>query len=120
MHCYTSFYDCELQTGCCGVAGCSVLISSCCGGHWQAQYGDMQPVRSSMKAMLRNMVDAGRLERVPQQPSLYRIGGVVRRYAQDADHADVRPARNAKRRADPQVRLLPPGDHSCSNRHGWH
>ena len=71
----------------------------------QAHYGSAMQLRTSMKATLRSMVEAGRLERVPEQQNLYRLGGIMRQFAQDADHAEPRPARRAKRRSDPQVQL---------------
>ncbi|KAK9811062.1 hypothetical protein WJX73_010075 [Symbiochloris irregularis] len=71
----------------------------------EAHYGSAMQLRTSMKATLRNMVEAGRLERVPEQQNLYRLGGIMRQFEQDPDHAEARPARRAKRRSDPQAQL---------------
>jgi len=61
-------------------AGNSHIELSCT----QIHYAVSASVKRQIRAALQRMVDAGRLETVPNHQSLYRLGGVIRQLSQEA------------------------------------
>ena len=55
--------------------------TGCCA---QGHYTVSAALKRQIRAAQQRMVEAGRLESVPNHPSLYRLGGVIRQLSQEA------------------------------------
>lgn len=69
----------------------------------QARYGYAVPFRKQIRGTLKEMVEQGRLQRVPGHPALYSIGGAVGRLAGTTDPATWQRFQDGVNSADPQV-----------------
>ena len=76
----------------------------------QDHYAVSASVKRQIRAALQRMVDAGRLETVPNHPSLYRLGGVIRQRSQEAGIEWPR--------TKPGAGLLDPRVSSCASERG--
>ena len=73
----------------------------------QNHYAVSASVKRQIRAALQRMVEAGRLETVPNHQSLYRLGGVIRQLSQEAgiEWPRTKPGSGL---LDPRVLFCPP------------
>ncbi len=79
----------------------------------QNHYAVSASVKRQIRAALQRMVEAGRLETVPNHQSLYRLGGVIRQLSQEAGIEWPR-AKPGSGLLDPRVGVLDPFLHNSS------